>query len=358
MNWKVTIKNTIEELAKLKKDVKIENEGDPEHELSDAEDKVMKIELEEEFKPTMYSLYEFKSLNDKRIASIDSSSRYLRDFSVNTCLIGLSVYSNREGFIDGPFTVDIPYIGISSYREILESLKIDDINVRYKNVVNYYYVNEPNNEYKIDDIADELRLEAENVGLKRVIQNHDIVIIDGPIYPTPLELTEEINLETEARRKHRLAYAKLVNERIELLNNNVIGVVKRLENSKKLWRVKEINETIGNVKRMKDVTIIELIDERLCRKNYEYVCTIGPFKIEYALEVKDEDGRNVIEKVPTKYAYYVIIRKKYFPPTFLRIESTNKNLDISPVLSRLTERLMPTYIEIVDRRSKIGRAHV
>ncbi|WP_338602543.1 DNA double-strand break repair nuclease NurA [Sulfolobus tengchongensis] len=356
MNWKIRMKETIEEIVNVKRnlpDLRVNTEGDPDHGLLESEDRIMRIELMEEFKPIVYSFNEFKITNDKRIASIDSSSRYLRDFSVNFCLVGLSIYSNKKGFIDGPYSLDIPYMGISSYRKLLESLKLSDNNIRHKNILDYYYVNEPENQYKIDDIADELRTEAENVGLKNVIQDHDVVIIDGPIYPTPLELTEEFELETEARRKHKIAYAKLVKERIMTINGKVIGVVKRLENSKKLWRENEISEKLGGkLNGLKDVTILELIDEKFCRKNYQYICIIGPFKIEYALEVKDENDNKILDHVPPKYAYYVILRRPYFPLTFLRIESLERNFDFSSILSRITENLLPTYIEIVDKRSK------
>lgn len=356
MEWKIRIKEVIEKIATVKRrmpEVRVDNEGNPEHEI---EERIMTIELlSEKVKPEVYPLDYFKYDSNKRIASLDSSSRYLRDHSVNTCLVGLSIYSNKKGFMDGPYTINTPYMGISSYEDILKAINVNDNYIRTKNVIGYYYMNEPRNEYKIDDIADEIRTEAENIGLKEVIDDHDIVIVDGPIYPTPLELTEELEVITEARRKHKIAYAKLVNDRIKALNDKVIGVVKRLENSKKLVNEKKITELLGIENRnIKDNTVLELIDEKVCRKsNYPYICIIGPFKIEYAIQVEEENGSKVIEKVPPKYAYYVIMRRPYFPPSFLRIESISDKMNLSPVLSRITENnLLPTYIEIVDKRSK------
>ncbi|QGA55492.1 hypothetical protein GFS03_04545 [Sulfolobus sp. E5-1-F] len=356
MEWKVRIKEVIEKIAEAKRkmpEVRVNNEGNPEHEI---EEKIMRIELlSEKVKPEVYPLDYFKYDSNKRIASLDSSSRYLRDHSVNTCLVGLSIYSNKRGFIDGPYTINTPYMGISSYEDILKQINVNDNNIRTKNVIDYYYVNEGRNEYKIDDIADEIRIEAENIGLKEVINDHDIIIVDGPIYPTPLEFTEELEVTTEARRKHKIAYAKLVNERMKILNDKVIGVVKRLENSKKLVNEKNIAELLGiENSNLRDTTVLELIDEKLCRRNnYPYICTIGPFKLEYAIQVEDENGGKVFEKILPKYAYYVIMRRPYFPPTFLRIESISEKLDLSPVLSRITENnLLPTYIEMVDKRSK------
>ncbi|ARM76916.1 DNA double-strand break repair nuclease NurA [Acidianus manzaensis] len=361
LRLKKSIKDVMAEIANAKKNLpekEIDHEGDPEHEISEGE-KVMSIELLNEFKPVAYSKLE-QEYNS--IASIDSSSRYLRDVSVNSVLVGLSIYSSKKGFIYGPYNVDNPYMGISSYKKILDSVTINDKNIRTKNVVGYPFVTDIDNEYKIDDIADELRTESENIGIT-IVNNHDLVIVDGPIYPTPLELTGEIELNTEARVCHRIAYAKLVKERIDLVTGkNVIGIVKRLENSKKLSNDETVKEAFKKkgrkINNLKDPTVLELIDEYFCKKSNSYICTIGPFKIDYALSVKDENNvcynGTVLENPPSKYAYYVILRTPYFSPSFFRVESLNKDIEkqLSTAFSRISERLIPTYIELVDKMSK------
>ncbi|MCY0882720.1 MAG: DNA double-strand break repair nuclease NurA, partial [Acidianus infernus] len=222
--------------------------------------------------------------------------------------------------------------------------------------------------YKLDDVADEMRTEAENIGLSEVVIDHDLVILDGPIYPTPLELTEELDLSSTSRLCHQLAYASLVNKRISLLRDNVIGVVKRLENSGKLWKDEKIMEEFKkrgkNIKGLKDPTILELIDYEFCRKSgrHSYACIIGPFKIDYNLHVegpkdchKAYGNTTYLSNVPAKYAYYVILRKPYVPNTYFRIEGLNKDFlerGMRTALSRLSNRLIPTFIELVDNRAK------
>jgi len=360
MEWKKGIESTINLIEKAKKNhnVRINNEGNLEH---DIEEKVMSVEAVDDISPKTFPLNYFHTYN-KKIVSLDSSSRYLRDLSVNTCLIGLAIFSNVKRFIHGPIDIKTPYMAISSYSSLLKDIesKLPSPLIRIKNKADYYYVNEPGNEYKIDDIADEIRTEAETLGLKEVIKDHDYVILDGPIYPTPLELTEGFALETEARKMHRVAYAKLVRERIQVLNDKVVSVVKRLENSRKIYSVGEVKKIVGDIN-AKDVTILEIIDEKYCREKSSYICLVGPFKIQYNLKVEHE-GKVVLDNTPPKYSYYVIIRlNRDLSPNFLRIESISEKMTYAPedneflhvVLSSISlKTLLPSYIEFVDRRSK------
>ena len=360
MEWKKYLESTINLIAEVKRkyNVFVNNEGNPEH---DIEEKVMSVEALGDISPKAFSLNYFRTYN-KKVASLDSSSRYLRDLSVNTCLIGLAIYSNVKGFIHGPININTPYMGISSYSSFLKEIENDlpSTLIRVKNKTDYYYVNEPGNEYKLDDIADEIRTEAETLGLKEVIRDHDYVILDGPIYPTPLEITEGFALDTEARKMHRVAYGKLVSERIQALNDKVISVVKRLENSRKIYSVDEVKKIVGDIN-AKDVTILEIIDERYCKQKNSYVCIVGPFKIQYKLKVEHE-GKVVLDDVPPKYSYYVIIRlNRHLNPNFLRIESISEKMAKEPenneylhvVLSSISlKTLLPSYIELADKESK------
>lgn len=364
MSWEIrkNIMKVIEEASRAKSNLPekvIDTSGDPEHESLELEN-VMKIELLNDFTPLAYPLSLEQEFDN--IAAIDSSSRYLRDFSINHVFVGLAIYSSKKGFIDGPYTIKSPYLALSSYKEILEQVEkvIPDEGVRIKNAINYHFVNEEGNEYKIDDIADELRTEAENKALSQVL-DHELVILDGPIYPTPLELTGQVELSTEARFCHKIAYAKLVKDRISLLRDNVVGVVKRLENSKKLSReekiVKEFEKKGKRIENLRDPDVLELIDKYFCRKEGSYVCVVGPFKIDYNLRVEGSgnchDKQVILSNPPTKYAYYVILRKPYYPPSYFRVEGIRISEKVlNTVFSRVSERLIPTYIELVDRRSK------
>lgn len=335
------------------------------HEVTEEEkegENKIEIELLNDFKPVVEPLSFSQEFNS--IASLDSSTRYLRDISVNLVILGMSIYSNRKGFIDFPITKEIPYIGVNTYRKILDKISTGMNFIKMKNEINYPF----DENYKLDDVADEMRTEAENIGLSEVIIDHDLVILDGPIYPTPLELTEELDLSSTSRLCHQLAYASLVNKRISLLRDNVIGVVKRLENSGKLWKdekiVEEFKKRGKNIKGLKDPTILELIDYEFCRKSgrHSYACIIGPFKIDYNLHVegpkdchKADGNTTYLSNVPAKYAYYVILRKPYVPNTYFRIEGLNKDFlerGMRTVLSRLSNRLIPTFIELVDNRAK------
>lgn len=359
MEWRKDLETIINLIAEAKKkyNLLIDNEGNPEHEI---EERVLSVEALGDISPQVFPINYFHA--SRKIASLDSSTRYLRDLSVNTCIVGLAIYSNVKSLIFGPINIETPYMGISSYSSFLKDIEnyLPSPLIRVKNKVDYYYVNEFENEYKIDDMADEIRTEAETIGLREAINGHEYVIIDGPIYPTPLELTEILPLETEARKMHRAAYGKLVSERIQELNDKVVGVVKRLENSRKLYSVDEIKRMVGDIK-TKDVTILEMIDKKYCQKDFPYICVIGPFKIQYNLKVEHE-GKIILDNVPPKYSYYIIIRRnKYIFPNFLRLESISEKMIKDPkdneylhvVLSSISEEtLLPTYIELVDKASK------
>jgi len=361
MEWEEHLKNTIDLIAEAKRkyQLPVDNEGNPEHEL-DESDKIMSVKALGDITPHVFPINYFHA--NRKIASLDSSSRYLRDLSINTCIVGLSVYSNVKNFIFGPINIKTPYMGISTYTPFLKDTErnLPSPLIRVKNKIDYYYVNESGNEYKLDDIADEIRTESETTGLQEAIKDHEYVIADGPIYPTPLELTEIITLDTEARKMHRIAYGTLVNERIQILNEKVVGVVKRLENSKKLYSVEEIKKMVGNTN-FKDVTILEMLEEKYCKSDFPHICVIGPFKIEYNLKV-DRDEKIILGNTPPKYSYYAIIRRnRMVYPTFLRLESISEKMMREPedneylhvVLSSISEKtLLPTYIELVDKMSK------
>jgi hypothetical protein len=335
--------------AKRKLPIIINNESSSK--INDFENRV---ELIDKFE--IIDLKNIKSSEEvSSIAALDSSSKYLRDPSANMVIVGLSIYSSKVGFIDGPYSLKIPFFAISSKREILETLNTPDF-VRTRNVINEYFEADILGQegYRIDDVADEMRTEVENIALSS-LHDHDLIILDGPIYPTPLELGI-ISLKG-ARKIHRLAYAKLVKERIEIARGrNIVGIVKRLENSEKLRKdekireifEKKINFNISN-KKLSDLEVLELLNSHLIKR--KGIFALGPFRLIHSLRVEEVS----LKDVPDKYSYYIIINYPPFPTTYLRFESldlTILNKSLSKVIFRLSDKLLPTYIDLVDNRCK------
>ncbi|QIW23941.1 DNA double-strand break repair nuclease NurA [Sulfolobus sp. S-194] len=303
--------------------------GNPDHPLFEAETTVSSLDKNI-----------FHKMEEKRehinIASIDSSSRYLRDPSINMVFVGLGVYSSIKGIRVGPFDIDINFMAIGTFENLLKEFN-QESGIRVKNYVNEYFTED----YKIDDIADELRLEAENVGLRETRDNHDLVIIDGPLFPTPLELSD-LELQSEGRKRHQEAYLQLTKDRISILRNNVIGVVKRLETSQKLYKVDKVKQLLGIRYPINDAEVLNQIRIKTGFKQG----LLGPFKIEF---------KSKYFTPPTRYAYYLILTNPIGMSSYFRIESLSLDSleELTPhIVNRISERLIPTYIEIVDNLSK------
>lgn len=337
---KKSIHNVGLQLVKLKENFAetIDNQGDPNHVVPDESPKT-KIEAIEDkiIKPIPPN--EKKNIS---IVAIDSSSRYLRDPSVNIVLVGLGVISNKEGVKVGPFQIETNYMSIGTFEELLKQLNVDK-GIRVKNYVNEYY----REDYKIDDIADELRLENENVALKMEKDNHDLIILDGPLYPMPLEL-QQMQLESEGRKRHQDAYVRLTEERISCLKDNVIGVVKRLETSYKLYKEDKIKEILKVRYPINDAEILNQIKMKYgLRESF----LVGPFKLEYS--------SILLSYTPSRYAYYLLLTNPLGMTSTFRIEGLKldslENL-LPFIVNRVSQRLIPTYIELADNLSKRASA--
>lgn len=332
----LTLGNQIREL-KSRLTETINNEGTPEHPLLENENKTSIQSVENKIISEL-----LPSKREKiSIASIDSSSRYLRDPSVNLVIVGLGVYSNKFGIKVGPFDITTNFMSVSTFEDILKNMNCVP-GIRVKNYVNEYF----REDYKIDDIADELRLENENLGLKEVKDNHDLIIVDGPLYPTPLELSE-FELQSEGRKRHQNAYLQLTKERVGSLNDKIVGVVKRLETSQKLYKEDKIRQLLKVKYPINDAEVLNQIRIKLCR---EGKCSsnllVGPFKIEFSSQYFSS---------PSRYAYYLIVTNPIGMASYFRVESLSLdklNEFIPYVTERISERLIPTYIEIVDNLSK------
>ncbi len=304
--------------------------------------------FEEEFSIVSISelCNKFNEIEEKEISeisSVDSSTRYLRDTTVGIVMTGMAIFSSKKGLLLAPYDKEIRFLGISANKEILKKIE-NIINKKHIAITNYVgdYFDE---NYRLDDVADELRLESENSAIDDM---NGLIIMDGPVYPTPLELTSVFEFKNTSRETHRKAYASLVRDRLNKINDKkVIGIVKRLENSKKLYKLKEIQKILGKLPPITDPEVLRLLYPKLC--DGETICILGPFMLSYQIDVE-----GILKDVPPKYAYYVIIKRVVGPSSFFRVESLS--LDtlqyIKSIFSRISIRGIPTWIEIVDTASK------
>ncbi|AHC50664.1 hypothetical protein SUSAZ_00745 [Sulfolobus acidocaldarius SUSAZ] len=178
----------------------------------------------------------------------------------------------------------------------------------------------------------ELRAILETEALK-VLKNKGLVLVDGPLFPPYIYLPERVK-------------TKITNERLSILDQNFIGVVKRIDKSDLLIR------TLSNNKELTAKYKVDprgfLSDEaylyQFVRFNYNPpypTLSIGPL-------VKDINER---VKVFVNYMIYPI--HKYVPKfSILRIESIGKNaLDKLSSLKFTTEGI-PLTLAVADKTAK------
>jgi len=243
----------------------------------------------------------FKEIEERQIneiSSVDSSTRYLRDTTVGIVMTGMAIFSSKKGLILAPYDKEIRFLGISANKEVLTKIE-NIINKKHIAITNYigeYF----DQNYRLDDVADELRLESENSAIDDM---NGLIIMDGPIYPTPLELTNVFEFRNISRETHRKAYASLVRDRLnKIKDKKVIGIVKRLENSKKLYKLDEIQKILGKLPPITDPEVLRLLYPKLCKG--ESICIIGPFMLSYQIDV---DG--ILKDVPPKICLLCYCKK-------------------------------------------------
>lgn len=333
-----------------------------------------------------------RSLNTQpftSVASIDSSSRLVRSSMTNLVISSGSAYSTLRGRLNYPFDVTGQFCAVAgslkSLRDLESVSKSKGLQlslVKLRNVAGYEYAldrveveNARTNRveidslYDINDVSDELRLEAENA-LIETMNKEDLLILDGPVIPTVVEILEghEYLYKRPARLKelnhwgkmtHIWSMAEIVKKRKELLKRRkAVGVVKRLDLSFKLSKVDELAKALGIsldvFRQLRDVEILELVSRKFCDRPHS-ICTIGPLKIEHQSRVKrDDTGQEILNDTFTKYAYYAILNVPGVR-SFFRIETTDRSLldpAFETVFSRISDNGLPTYIDVVDRLAK------
>ncbi|NAZ12668.1 MAG: DNA double-strand break repair nuclease NurA [Desulfurococcales archaeon] len=215
-------------------------------------------------------------------------------------------------------------LGHQAYNELLSKGDYNTIKdiVYLENPVGTAYVDD----YKDDNISDELRLRVENALISRM--RSSIILLDGPIYP-PLVFAQ-------IGKNYKDAYKKLYLER-SVHVNRLIGLVKRLENTWKLIKIKELWKSIKPPRAPDPIAIEKLADGKEL-----YVTPV----IQERIESPEE-----------KYERYLIyvFKKSPIGSSVYRLESIDKEklLNVLGECIRKTNiRGLPEYIEIADRLSK------
>ncbi|AWR96122.1 nuclease NurA [Acidianus sulfidivorans JP7] len=249
---------------------------------------------------------------------LDSSSRTLNVRGANIHIA--SLYANVNGTHEMiPANVIQPFIGVKASKDVLLSLESSLPFVRVKNPNGYYYTEE----YKDDNILDELRISLENYAINK----GNLTIVDGPIYPGPYL--------PSVGEPYRSAYVKLILERKV---DKLVGIVKRLSMTRKLTRLKT------------DLSKIKIDLPRINASDDVVMQYWGKDKEVFISPVLKElfflDGNKTL----TRYMVYVKVRDSVF-----RVESADLNLlcrGVSTALKDVSVRGIPTFIEIADKMSR------
>lgn len=250
-------------------------------------------------------------------AYLDSSSRFLSYLGFRMYMS--SVYINDKGeHISIPgLTETSQFIAIKSNVEALKMIEsnkeLSNI-VSVKNILGLYY----DEDYKDDNILDEMRISLENYGIKNA--KSDTIFVDGPAIPGPyLPIVGE---------PYRQVFEILIKDRSPYFNR-IVGVVKRLDISYKLSRIESIKKALGG-KRLPDNHVMTLM---------------FPDNEIHITDILSEDWAGY-----KRYMVYVKYRDYVY-----RVESTNKDLlckGVATAIARAGVRGIPDFIEIADRMAR------
>ncbi len=291
---------------------------------------------------------------------LDSSSRGIGFNPMRFIVSGLAFnISGSIGFIPSiTGEARTGFIGVKSIRQILEFIEENNPGfLVVKNIVGEYY----DLEYKDDNIGDELRLNLENNGLQRIIENSNVdgVVIDGPLYYTPRILFYEGSIHG----RYAEVFKKLFKYRIDMINKSyfpIIGFVKRVEYSRKLVRCNELLSLLGlrgehASSTITDPLLVEYIVEAMVKPPLMKPVILGPFLLRYTGKHGD------LEHVLRDKVYWYIARKTPRGYQIARIEvlydhwrkwSSEIESIINMLVSSLSLRGIPAGLEIVDKASR------
>jgi hypothetical protein len=181
-------------------------------------------------------------------------------------------------------------------------------------------------------IETELRAILETEGLKK-LKGKGLVLVDGPLFPSYTFLPEK-------------AKKIIIKRRIEIIDDNYIGVVKRLDKSDLL--IKTLSNNPELISRYKVDPRGFLSDEaflyQLVRFNFNPpypIISVGPL-------LKEVD-----DKVKIYVNYLIFPLHKYLPKfSILRVESLNREAVAYISSLKFTTEGIPSILALADKASK------
>ncbi|AWR95352.1 DNA double-strand break repair nuclease NurA [Acidianus brierleyi] len=249
---------------------------------------------------------------------LDSSSRIINVKGANIYIA--SLYANDSGrHVLIPLDASFPFLAIKANGTVIQKVKSTMSVVRTENVNGVAYTPD----YKDDNILDELRISLENYAINN--SNSDVMIVDGPIFPGPyIQMVGE---------PYKSAFEKLTLER---KTDKIVGIVKRLNFTRKLSREEEIS------KKYPDLVKSGVTDDVL-------VFEMGKGKDPYVTPIYKEEIE-IGGKKFVRFMSYVKVRDSVF-----RVESKDKELlcrGVETALLNSSIRGIPTFIEVADKISR------
>ncbi|MUM63699.1 nuclease NurA [Acidianus infernus] len=247
---------------------------------------------------------------------LDSSSRMMNVKGANIYFASLYADLINEKLMI-PIKIEVPFMAIKASDEVRKLIEGDPT---LSKIIALNNVNgEPYSpDYKDDNILDELRISLENYAIEKSAY---VTIVDGPIIPGPyIQMVGE---------PYKSAFIKLANQRKK---DNLIGIVKRLNYSRKLRRSGLVNDS-----KLSNATD-DVIVEYLGRGKDFYTTPI-------LKEEVDIGGKKYI-----RYMVYVKVREGVF-----RVESLDKDLLCKGVYTARkysSYRGIPEFIEVADKMAK------
>ncbi len=299
------------------------------------------------------------------VLSLDSSSRKALKFQTcNVAISSVSILLENKLLVEYPDFLSLPAskilvannvpfvalqirarIGTEILERLERTLATRPIRIRSFNNTDFYSFT-----YNYWQIPEELRLNIENAALEALCVLYDglseffdslIVMIDGPIYPTPrICFSDSPDLA-----KYRHAYENLIRERIRVIHHlekmgvGVLGIVKRLDYSYKLHRNQKILELLRaamgtstiKVEKTSDEVVVNMLIAKMRRAGYltdlSFPIIIGGFEF----EIRDRAFHKLMNMTPPKKTlYYIATPKNPYTIDFnvFRVEFLNRTFDM------------------------------
>ena len=332
--------------------------------LEREEDELIAIKVEEGFEEEPVKSLEPGYVELHRNAGIhamviDGSSKIIRCAHANIIIASVAMLSTRGSLADYPPHLaprDLgeayelfrePFISLQPKVELGEDGwgEVEEVFgefVRLKSLAGYYY----DYGYSTWQIMDEARLSLETKGLELALdQGAKLVLLDGPLHPLPRILFRK---SYKGIAHYVESYVEVARKRAELFDRAkekgvaVIGLVKRVSGSFKLYRVPQIRDLLLKVtgkrpSRLSDDQVISLLVHYLVEsgriKAPISIVVVGSLRMELdglAEHVKrnlEGEGKRVSDiEFPQRELYYAWVPVHPYVPSrgsVVRFETTH-----------------------------------